>query len=129
MDHYVSIVEDVQQAYEWDNYRYASHFMNSSKGGRKKKDMRVLDPFEVEDGWFEIILPSLQLVITSALPKQLEEQAQYTLGTLHLQDDERVIRQRQEWYRMYEEGELSLEGLRKKAPLIARAIEKQNVTV
>lgn len=35
------------------------------------------------------------------------------------------MRQRREWYRMYQAGELTLEGLAKKAPLIARAIEKQ----
>jgi hypothetical protein len=31
---------------------------------------------------------------------------------------------RQEWYRMYEEGELTLDGLERKAPLIARAVRK-----
>ena len=39
-------------------------------------------------------------------------------------NDERVIRQRREWYRMYQDGELTLEGLRAKAPLIAAAIDK-----
>ncbi|RZB38314.1 MAG: hypothetical protein SRB2_00062 [Desulfobacteraceae bacterium Eth-SRB2] len=51
--------------------------------------------------------------------------AEYTLHRLHLRDDERVIRQRREWYRMYQDGELNIEGLRKKAPLIARAIERE----
>lgn len=32
---------------------------------------------------------------------------------------------RREWYRMYQCGELNLEGLRKKAPLIAAAIENE----
>jgi hypothetical protein len=35
------------------------------------------------------------------------------------------MRQRREWYRMFQEGELTLEGLAKKAPLIARAVENQ----
>jgi hypothetical protein len=43
---------------------------------------------------------------------------------LHLGHDERVVRQRREWYRMYQEGELSLDGLFKKAPLVARAVAK-----
>ena len=76
--------------------------------------------------WFEIILPSLQLRITDQVPAQLRPKAEYTLERLHLQDDERVIRQRREWYRMYQEGELTLDGLFRKAPLIAAAVEKQH---
>lgn len=41
-----------------------------------------------------------------------------------LHDDERVLRQRREWYRMFQDGEVSLEGLRKKAPLIAMAVTR-----
>jgi hypothetical protein len=86
--------------------------------------MRVLDPYEVQDGWFEILLPSLQLVVTSTILPVFRERAEYTLERLHLRDDERVLRQRRAWHQMYCEGILSLEGLRKTAPLIARAIEK-----
>ena len=52
------------------------------------------------------------------------DRAEFVLHRLHLRDDERVLRQRREWYRMYQEHELSLESLRKKAPLIARAVER-----
>ena len=38
--------------------------------------------------------------------------------------DERVMRQRREWYRMYQCGELSFDGLMNKAPLIAAAVER-----
>ena len=85
----------------------------------------IFDPFEVGDGWFEILLPSLQLVATDRVPEGLRERASFVLKRLHLRDDERVIRQRREWYRMYQQGELTLEGLRKKAPLIAAAVAKQ----
>jgi len=37
-----------------------------------------------------------------------------------------VIRQRQQWYQLYLDGDLTLTGLEKKAPLIARAIRKQH---
>jgi len=124
VDHYLSCDTDRQQAYEWSNYRFASGWINSSK---RTADDTVLDPFLVEDGWFEILLPSLQLVLTDAVPRGKEELAEYTLTRLHLRDDERVIRQRREWYRMYQDGELTLDGLEKKAPLIAWAIRKQQV--
>ena len=79
---------------------------------------------EVENGWFELHLPSLQLRVADTIPDEFRERAEYVLSRLHLRDDERVIRQRSEWYRMYRSGELSPDGLDKKAPLIAAAIAK-----
>lgn len=122
VDHYLSFRERRDLAYEWSNYRFASQWINSSK---QAADDAVLDPFEVGDDWFELLLPSLQLVASDRIPPAERARAEKTLERLHLRDDERVVRQRSEWYRMYNEGEVSLDGLRKKAPLLARAIEKQ----
>jgi len=125
VDHYLSCKETRERAYDWSNYRFASQWVNSSK---QTADDEVLDPFEVADGWFEILLPSLQLVLTDRIPPEVRGRAAHTLKRLHLRDDERVIRPRREWYRMYMAGELTLEGLREKAPLIARAVEKASFT-
>ncbi len=122
VDHYLSWDDNPDLAYEWSNYRYCSHWINSSK---RTVDNKVLDPFQVGDNWFELLLPSLQLVLSANIPEEKKEIAKFTLTRLHLDHDERVLRQRREWYRMYQEGEITLEGLRKKAPLIARAIEEQ----
>ncbi len=121
VDHFVSWHEDRSRAYEWSNYRFAAGWINSSKQNLRSSE--IFDPFEVEDGWFELLLPSLQLVVSKDIPDSLREKAEFVLDRLHLRDDERVVRQRQEWYRMYRQGELSLEGSRTKAPLIARAVE------
>jgi hypothetical protein len=85
----------------------------------------VLDPFEVGDGWFEVILPSCQMVLTDRCPPELRDRAQTMLKRLKLGHGEEIVSVRQEWYRMYCEGELSLEGLARWAPLIARAVRKQ----
>lgn len=122
VDHFVSCDEDRTRAYDWSNYRYASGWLNASKQALPSN--LILDPFEVGDDWFEILLPSLQLVLTDQVPEHLRGRAGFVLKRFHLRDDERVLRQRREWYRMYEEGELTLEGLAKKAPLIARAVAK-----
>jgi hypothetical protein len=122
VDHYLCCENHRHLAYEWSNYRYASGWINSSKS---TLDEQVLDPFQVEDDWFEILLPSLQLVLTDAVPPHERDRAAFTLERLHLRDDERVIRQRQQWYQLYLDGELTLAGLERKAPLIARAIRKQ----
>ncbi len=83
----------------------------------------VLDPVEVRDGWFEITLPDLQLRVTEAVPAERRALAQQTLIRLHLRDDERVMRQRREWYRLYQKGDITIEVLHRFAPLIARAVE------
>ena len=124
VDHFVSWHEDRSKAYEWENYRYCAAWANASK--QKAPAATLLDPFEIEDGWFELLLPSLQLRVSDAIPAELRERAEHTLTRLHLRDDERVLRQRQEWHRMYQSGELSIEGLARKAPLIALAIARQD---
>lgn len=127
VDHFVSYDEDKALAYDWANYRYASAWINSSKN--KLRSAQILDPFQITDGWYEILLPSLQLVATELVPEAERERASFVLRRLHLRDDERVMRQRREWYRMYQVGEITLEGLRKKAPLIAAAVERQGEAI
>jgi len=122
VDHYFCCENHRHLIYEWSNYRFISGWLNSSKG---TLDNRVLDPFEVGDDWFEIILLSLQLVLTDKVPPAERIRAEFTLKRLHLQKDERIMRQREVWYQMYLNGEITLEGLDKKAPLIARAVRKQ----
>lgn len=127
VDHFVSFNENRARAYDWTNYRFASAWLNSTK--KNLSSAEILDPFEVQDGWFEILLPSLQLVVSDRMPAQLRVRAEYVLERLRLRDDERVLRQRREWYRMYQEGKLTLEGLEEKAPLIAQAVAKANQAV
>jgi hypothetical protein len=122
VDHYLSFNTHPQLAYEWTNYRYASSTLNSSK---QTADDLILDPFEVEQGWFEILLPSLQMRVTDAVPQAYRARAHYTLKRLNLRDGERIIRWRESWYKPYREKEISLEFLRRVAPLIADAVERE----
>jgi len=123
VDHFVSCNEDRQQAYEWSNYRYVEGWFNSSKS--KRLSSQLLDPFEIQDGWFELDLPSLQLRLTDKVPPAVLARAQYTLVKLPLRDDERVLRQRRAWLEAYEQG-APLHIIEEKAPLIAAAIRRQN---
>ncbi|NTU54479.1 MAG: hypothetical protein HGA97_12465 [Chlorobiaceae bacterium] len=65
------------------------------------------------------------MVISDTIPSEKRSLAENTLEKLHLRDDERVIRQREQWYRLYCGKKLSIDGLEERAPLIARAIRKQ----
>lgn len=123
VDHFMPVDADESLAYEWSNYRYVTGWINSSKSKRAK----VLDAFEVKSGWFEVLLPSMQLVAVKAnIPKRYHALVEQTLTDLHLCDDERIVRQRRMWLRMYEERKITLGGLRDMAPLIAAALEKRD---
>ncbi|MZP31417.1 hypothetical protein GTO91_17110 [Heliobacterium undosum] len=121
VDHFLSYKNRPDLTYEWSNYRFAAGWLNSSK---RTVDGDILDPFEVGEDWFEVLLPSLQLVVSDSVPEEKREIAEYTVKRLHLRDDERVIRQRRAWYQLYQRNG-DLDCLRQFAPLIARAVEKQ----
>ena len=122
VDHFVS-TDKGGDPYDWANYRFAQQRINSTK---QDEDLQAwLDPFEVDDDWFEVILPSLQPVLTHAAPMDLREVAMLTLNRLKLIDGENVVRQRQHWFIEYSEDRLPFEGLVIHAPLIARAVDKK----
>ncbi|WP_201174505.1 hypothetical protein [Pseudomonas sp. S31] len=121
VDHFLPVDADESLSYEWTNYRFCSGWINSSK----RKSVEILDPHLVREGWFEVLLPSLQLVVVlEKVPEELRVAATETLTRLHLRDDERVLRQRRAWYSKYQEGKINLDGLREVAPLIAAAVER-----
>lgn len=121
VDHFYSWNNYPYLAYEWENYRFACATINSSK---MDIDDAVLDPFDIGEGWFEIILPSLQLVLTDAVPEAIRPKAEFTLKRLKLGHGARILKWRSGWYQMYQNGHLTLDGLRNVAPLIASAVEK-----
>ena len=122
VDHYLSCANHRALAYEWTNYRFTSARMNSIK---RTEDDRVLDPFEVGDDWFEILLPSLQMVATDRVPLAERDRVAFTLKRLGLGDGESVLRRRRAWYEQFLTGGQSLDGLRHYAPLIAHAVHKR----
>lgn len=122
-DHFIPIdvLKETQQdhlAYEWSNFRYIEGVLNQ----RKKKAL-LLDPFEVKDDWFELLLPHLQLVLTDKVPEDIRGKAEFTLERLGLTNDTVIIRYRQKWFELYRNRKLTLEGLKEVAPQIARAVE------
>ncbi|MBX3176909.1 MAG: hypothetical protein KF886_06105 [Candidatus Hydrogenedentes bacterium] len=126
VDHYVGCKEDISLAYEWSNYRPCKALMNNLKSHRKQGEPQILDPFALKDEWFELLLPSLQVIVTDRVPSELKARAEFTLLRLGLRDDERVIRLRRAWLELYEQGDLTIHGLEKMAPLIARAVRKRD---
>ncbi len=113
--------------YEWSNYRHAAGTVNGSK---KNHDDALLDPFEVGQDWFEVILPSMQLVKTANIPAHLVAKADFTLKQLKLVNGTKVRRNRKRWYDDYKQWlqdpnkGISIGALENIAPLIAMAVKR-----
>ena len=125
VDHFISWdtckANAPHRAYEWDNFRFIAGSLNSKKG---TLDDLLLDPFEVEDTWFEVELPTLLLRATDQLPPALADKARLTLDRLELEQGRKALTLRWEWYEMHRTQELPLPGLTRLAPLVAKAVEK-----
>lgn len=115
-------------AYEWSNFRLVCSLMNARKGVFED----VLDPFEVQDGWFILELSSLEVLPAPELKPSVRRRVLDTINRLRLNDKE-CLKARSELYDEYikhvsnrEEG-LTFELLRKWSPFVARELERQNV--
>jgi hypothetical protein len=125
VDHFVSwatckMTNQVDLAYEWTNMRFCDGALNSRK---KTLDGQVLDPFEVEDDWFEVELPTLILRPVN-VPAERLASAKLTLERLELDTGSRSLELRWEWYEEHRSGRLDLDGLQLHAPLVAAAVER-----
>lgn len=125
VDHFSSWKSRPELAFEWANYRYADARLNSKK---QTFDAAIVDPFTIGDDWFEILLPSLQMRLTSHVPRRMRARAQFTLRQLGLDHDERIVAYRAAWWKDFHRGDLTLAGMHQVAPLIARAIERDGIT-
>lgn len=120
VDHFRSRRDNRELLYEWTNLRFASSLMNAAK-----KTAEVLDPYEVGECWFEVLLPSMELIARfDIIPPERHTLVRATLATLPLVHDERVVRQRREWYSLYLTGMITFAGLQAFAPLIATAVDR-----
>lgn len=122
VDHYLSTENHPNLAYEWTNLRPIASWLNSTKG---TKDDAVLDPYEVGEDWFRLLLPSMLLEMTDVVPPEVRSRAEYTLKELHLDQGQRVLRHRMTYYKEFRKnGTKSFPDLQTEAPLIAKAVER-----
>lgn len=120
VDHMLPKSLDWREVYEWRNYRLACSKMNS-----RKNDYRdVLDPFEIEDGWFRMELVGYQVIPAPGLSPEIHQKVEATIERLKLNDYE-CLQLREEYAEAFACGDISLNHLRSRAPFLAREIEAQ----
>lgn len=116
VDHYHPKSRYPEQAYEWANYRLASPRMNTRKGDHED----VVDPFEVEDGWFQIDnFVSMEIVPGPNLALDVSERVETTIRRLKL-NDVLCVRDRLVDWEDYWAGNITLAHLTRESPFVAR---------
>lgn len=118
-DHFVAKSRDPQLAYEWLNYRLACSLMNSRKGAFTD----ILDPFEIEDGWFVLELSGLQVLPNPECATDLQLKVQATIDQLDLNDSE-CLAARTEIFDEFRRHR-DLDRLERWSPFVASELRRQ----
>jgi hypothetical protein len=118
VDHMAPRSRAWNRAYEWANYRLACSLMNA----RKRDFGDVLDPFEVQDGWFVLELVGFQVLPAPGLDAAARQQVEDTIARLGLNDFRALRAERAE---DYWSGDVSLAILTRESPFVARELRRQ----
>ncbi|NNB90903.1 HNH endonuclease [Corallococcus exiguus] len=122
VDHLLPKSKQRALAYEWSNYRLACNRMNA----RKNAFEDVLDPFEVQDGWFALELSTLQVIPGAGLSASMQQRVQDTIDRLDLNDEE-FLEARTSWYDEYRQGAFNFDFLRRHFPFLAKELVRQGL--
>lgn len=82
VDHFLPKTKYPGLAYRWENYRLSCLGENRRKG--QKTD--ILDPFEVDNDWFDVNLATGQILPNQALSQALQAKINETIEELGLDD-------------------------------------------
>ena len=118
VDHFAPKSRTWNKVYEWNNYRLAAARLNS----RKNNFEDLVDPFEVQPGWFHLDLVSFQVFPNSELNKTLRIQIDATITRLGLND---FRREREQDAQVYWDHDVTLKILRLESPFVAFELERQ----
>jgi len=124
VDHFLPKNEYPELAYEWSNFRYVSSRFNARKGTR-----RILDPFQIKEGWFVLSFLSFLIEPGSALSSETKKAILNTIRILRLNEDEDLVAERQSWVEDFRNGQISFSFLKKKRPFIAYELERQGLVI
>jgi hypothetical protein len=120
VDHMIPRSVEWSHVYEWNNYRLACSLMNS----RKNDAVFVLDPFQVESGWFELEFVGFQVKPAATLSSLIRDRVEKTITRLRLND--RECQDLRRYYVVeYEAKQISLTYLTRRAPFISMELRRQ----
>ncbi|HEX5752490.1 MAG TPA: hypothetical protein VFZ09_40165 [Archangium sp.] len=128
VEHLAPKSQNPRLAYEWSNFRLVCSLMNARKGVFED----VLDPFDVQDGWFILELSSLEVLPAPELKASVRRRVLDTIHRLRLNDRE-CRKAREEHYDAYlrhlrdpSEG-LTFKQLMEWSPFVAMELKRQGL--
>lgn len=123
VDHFLPKKSHPHLAYEWSNFRLASGRVNSSKG----HSTNILDPFEIEDHWFHMDIPTCLLKANLELDRPLRIAISQTINTLRLNQDDNYVQERCNILVEYAREDVSLAFITRRYPFLAKEINRQGL--
>jgi hypothetical protein len=121
VDHFIPKVKEPQLAYEWDNYRLTTGAMNNNKSDQTD----IIDPFDVQAGWFVLVLPGCYIKPSATLGESDSKKVDRTINILKLNSSERANK-RYCIIKEYIDNNIPFEFLKVKYPYIAYELERQD---
>lgn len=123
VDHFFPKTTYPHLAYEWSNFRLASGRVNSAKG----HNTNILDPFTIEDDWFQMDIPTCLIRANPTLEKRVRSQVSETINSLRLNQDDNYVQDRCDILIDYARGDISLAFVRRRYPFLAKEVERQQL--
>lgn len=130
VDHFLPKSEHQDLAYEWSNFRLASQQVNTNKNEHED----VLDPFEIEDGWFELGVGDFKVRPSPELDGELRTKVEATIERLKL-NEPTFCESRREYHDRYHglgepvagrpEEPVPLAWLERECPYVAAELRRQ----
>jgi len=123
VEHFLPKSKRTDLIYEWSNYRLASSIVNS----RKRDHEGILDPFEIENGWFHLELVSGRIYPNPGLDRDLKESIQATIDGLGLDEDKNRDVRVSYFSGYFVNKYFSKEYFKKKSPFVYYEAERQGL--
>ena len=123
VDHFRPKIKYPDLAYEWSNYRLARQKINLRKGDTED----VIDPFEVQSGWFVLDFPSCLIRPGDSLDQETKDRVEATINILQLNTDDRLVQERCDWLTDLALDDVSLKYLDRHYPFLAVEVRRQGV--
>ena len=118
VDHMIAKSKAWDNVYEWSNYRLACARLNA----RKNDFEDVLDPFEIQDGWYQLELVGFQVFANPHLDAQLRTSVENTITRLGLNE---FCHERAEDAEYYWAGDVTLKVLTAESPFVTKELRRQ----
>ena len=121
IDHFHPRSRYQKEAYEWQNLRLCSSNIN-----KRKRDHDVLDPFDVRDLTFGIVLATGSMVKLKKYDPAYETLCDKTVKLLGL-NEHAYTKMRNDILDEYLRGEISISNLRKRNPFVYSEVRRLHV--